>query len=88
MLRFYNGVTPESLDEMSVIEFDQYWLAITKIEAQEMLMELNVVDYPHLKPNRRKEIYNKLKRVQGNGKVSGALMSPQEIAKKIGAISG
>ena len=88
MLRFYNGVTPESLDEMSVIEFDQYWLAITKIEAQEMLIEFTIADYPHLKPNRRKEIYNKLKRAQSNGRAEGALMSPEEIAKKIGAISG
>ena len=88
MLRFYNGVTPESLVELSVIVCDQYWLAITKIEAQEMLIEFTITDYPHLKPNRRKEIYNKLKRVQSNGRTEGALMSPEEIAKKIGAISG
>tara|TARA_B100000214_G_C23925464_1_gene608136 strand:- start:817 stop:1083 length:267 start_codon:yes stop_codon:yes gene_type:complete len=88
MLRFYNGVTPESLDEMSVIEFDQYWQSITKIEAQEMLLEFTIADYPHLKPNRRREVYRKLKRLQTNGREDGALMSPEEIAKAIGAISG
>lgn len=87
MLRFYNGLTPELIDEMSVIEFDQYWLSITKIEAQEMLIDLTIADYPHLTPPRRKELYNKLKRYQGNQKEAG-LMSPKEIAKAIGAISG
>ena len=62
MLRFYNGLTPELIDEMSVIEFDQYWLSITKIEAQEMLIDLTIADYPHLTPPRRKELYNKLKK--------------------------
>ena len=88
MLRFYNGVTPESLDEMSVIEFDQYWQSITKIEAQEMLIEFTIADYPHLKPNKRREVHSKLKKLQNNGRPEGALMSPKEIAKAIGAISG
>jgi hypothetical protein len=87
MLRFYNGLTPRELDEMSVIEFDQYWLAITKIEAQEMLLEFTVADYPHLKPNRRREVYNKLKKLQDNGQAPG-LMTPKDIAKAIGALSG
>ena len=87
MLRFYNGLNPELLDEMTVIDFDQYWLAITKIEAQEMLIELTIADYPHLKPMRRRELYNKLKRHQDNADAN-QLMSPKDIAKAIGAISG
>ena len=89
MLRFYNGLSPEQLDEMSVIEFDQYWLAITKIEAQEMLLSLTISDYPNLKPTRRREIYNNLKRHQDNScGGEGRLMSPKEIAQAIGAING
>ena len=87
MLRCYNGLTPELIDEMSVIEFDQYWQSITKIEAQEMLIEFTIADYPHLKPNKRREMHNKLKKLQDNGQAPG-LMTPKDIAKAIGAISG
>ena len=72
---------------MSVIEFDQYWLAITKIEAQEMLIGITIADYPQLKPKRRRELYNKLRRYEGSGR-EGRLMSPKEIANAIGALSG
>ena len=72
---------------MSVIEFDQYWLAITKIEAQEMLIGITIADYPQLKPQRRKELYNKLRRHEGSAQ-EGNLMSPEEIAKAIGELSG
>lgn len=72
---------------MTVIDFDQYWLAITKIEAEEMLMKLTIADYPHLKPTRRKELYNRLKGYQGNGD-TGNLMTPADIARAIGAING
>ena len=87
MLRFYNGFTPEHLDEMTVLDFNQYWKAIEYIEAQEMLVAITAEDYPHLKPNRRKEIYNKLKNAV-RGSKTGNLTSPEEIAKAIGAISG
>ena len=53
-----------------------------------MLIEFTIADYPHLKPNKRREVHSKLKKLQNNGRPEGSLMSPKEIAKAIGAISG
>tara|TARA_B100000809_G_scaffold202015_1_gene202709 strand:+ start:360 stop:623 length:264 start_codon:yes stop_codon:yes gene_type:complete len=85
MLRFYNGFSPEQLDEMSVIEFDQYWLAITKIEAQEMLLNLTISDYPQLKPVRRREIFNNLKKHSSNE--NAKLLTNDDIAEALKALN-
>ena len=40
--------------------FEEYWQAITKLEAQKMLSDFTVADYPHLKNNQRQDIYKKI----------------------------
>tara|TARA_Y100000593_G_scaffold55043_1_gene102895 strand:+ start:3576 stop:3767 length:192 start_codon:yes stop_codon:yes gene_type:complete len=62
-------------------------MAIPQIESNELLQMLNVSDFPHLKPNSRKKIVENIKAHKRGGR-QGALMSPQDIAKAIGAISG
>ena len=85
MLRFYNGLSPEQLDEMPVTEFNQYWLAITKIEAQEMLLNLTISDYPQLKPARRREIFDNLKRHSSNEEPK--LLTNADIAEALKALN-
>ena len=56
MLRFYNGsFTSKEIDEMTVSEFNQYFAAIKIIESRETLNSFTVVDFPHLKSEKRKK---------------------------------
>lgn len=45
---------------MSSDDFETYWLAITPIEAQNMLMQMRVADYPHLTKNDRTKSHKEL----------------------------
>ena len=38
-----------------------YWEAITVIEAQETLLQLNIADFPYMKDNKRREFFKDLK---------------------------
>lgn len=57
MIRFYGVFKPDDLENMPCDEFDSYWLAIERIEAQEQLMALNISDYPHIKQKGREKIH-------------------------------
>jgi hypothetical protein len=43
--------------EMLACEFESLWLAITQIEAQEMIKEFQIADYPHLKAKDKSRVY-------------------------------
>lgn len=47
---------------MDLTTFNQYWLAITAIEGEQMLREFNTSVYPHLKPNKAHELFRKIER--------------------------
>ena len=72
---------------MPMTLFYQYLMAIPQIESNELLQMLNVSDFPHLKPTGRKKIVESIK-AHKRGNKDGALMSPEEIAKAIGALNG
>jgi hypothetical protein len=48
------------VDEIDADRAQEYWLAITAIEAQEALVQMQVADYPHAKPEQRKRVYRKM----------------------------
>jgi hypothetical protein len=55
MCRFY-GMSVDEARNMPVEIADQFWLAITQIEAQEMLIAMKVSDFPHLKKQSRESL--------------------------------
>lgn len=59
-IAYFYGWTDGQIDQLSVDKIDLYWQAITTIEAQEMLKQLTVSDWPHLKQNQRETIHRRL----------------------------
>lgn len=45
---------------MKSVTLEQYWNAIDMIEAKEMLLALNVADYPSMKTDSRRNMHRKL----------------------------
>lgn len=39
-----------------------YWEAITVLEAQDCLVQLEIMDFPNMKQNKRQQIYKKYKK--------------------------
>lgn len=86
MVRFY-GLSIEEVLNMPKDQFDDFWLSINIIEAQERLMDCKIANYPYLKEIPKKEFHNYLVRESKVNKGSTKLQTPQEIAAAIGAIS-
>lgn len=86
MVRFY-GLSIEEVINMPKDQYDDFWLSINIIEAQERLMECRVASYPYLKEVPKKEFHNWLIRESKVDKGTSKLQTPQEIAKAIGAIN-
>lgn len=59
MARFY-GWSHEYLCDMQAKVFMTYYRAISPIEASEQISQLTASDWPNLKDQKRKEIFNKL----------------------------
>tara|TARA_S200002703_G_scaffold48346_1_gene41767 strand:+ start:4908 stop:5165 length:258 start_codon:yes stop_codon:yes gene_type:complete len=85
MTRFYK-IDSNQLDNMPVDEFQVYWEQITKLEAQEMLIQMTIADYPALKGHQRTNLYNKVKSHASDE--SKKLFSTKDIAAALGAING
>jgi len=51
----------------------EYYNAITVIEAQQRLVEMNIADYPRMKSHDRKNFYNRIKKAA----------HPEEMQKKM-----
>jgi len=68
---------------MPVSEFNQYFAAIRIIESRETLNFFTVVDFPHLKSEKRKQVYSQVK--AGLNQESNRAQSPHEIARMLGA---
>ena len=71
---------------MPVDEFNQYYAAIKILESRETLNSFTIVDFPHLKAGKRKQVYNQ---VQACLKQEAAkAQSTQEIARMLVSIDG
>ena len=68
---------------MPVSEFDQYFAAIKIIESRETLNSFTIVDFPHLKSEKRKQVYNQVQ--AGLNQESHKAQSTLEIARMLGA---
>lgn len=69
---------------MPVSEFEQYFSAIKIIEARETLNSFTIMDFPHIKSEKRKQIFNQVKACLNQEK--NLAHTPQEIAQMLGAI--
>lgn len=56
------GWTDKEISSMPAKVFNQYWIAITPIEADEMIRGMKVAVYPHLKASNAKKLFNEVKR--------------------------
>lgn len=56
MARFY-GWNLADIEALDYEDFNQYWLAITMIEAQEALVTMTLSDYPNMKDKDRKKLH-------------------------------
>ena len=64
--------------------FEQMWLAITKIEAQEILKAMSVSETPYLKKDAASKRYNEMKKLaqsSNNGKSKS--LSNKDVARII-----
>lgn len=52
-MHFYPGLTLEGANALEGDEAEGLWLAITQIEAQKLLLDLRVADYPYMKERGR-----------------------------------
>lgn len=85
MVRFY-GLSIKEIINMPKTQFDDFWLCINVIEAQELLMQCRIANYPYLKEYPKKEFHNYLLRESKIDKETSKLKTPQEIAAAIGVI--
>lgn len=61
MCRFYS-LTPWQVKKLPVTTANQMWLAITPIEARELLNQIVVTSYPNLDKNKRRDLVGKLEK--------------------------
>lgn len=69
--RFYN-FSPSEIKNMSVNEFSEYFQCIRQLEAQEMLIQYKIQDWPNLKDKARSSEWSKLEKVASFGSNKGA----------------
>lgn len=62
MLRFYPGLTLDSISRIDSEFAEQMWQAITVIEAQEALVACKISDFPYMKENTRRKFMKDLNR--------------------------
>jgi hypothetical protein len=67
---------------MEVDVFTAYWNAITAIEAQEMLVEMTLHDWPKMKKNSRTELHRKIHK-QAYPYLEARTITPQELARML-----
>lgn len=67
---------------MPVVEFSKYWQAITPLEAQDALMQMQIADYPHIGKDGRKQLYKQLHKMAYKHKPKSELpiVSLEELA--------
>jgi hypothetical protein len=58
-VRFY-GLTPDEVWALPAEDEEMLWQAITVVEAQETLVQLQVASYAHMKPDDQRKLHRKL----------------------------
>lgn len=61
-MAYFYSVPFSFIEELDVESFQKYWDAITIIEAQEMLNQITVADWPHMKKGSREKLHKGLYR--------------------------
>ena len=62
MARFYSWKDTD-IESLPASVFQDYWLAITPIEAQEALLGIQVATYPDMRKEDRRKTYRSLQRL-------------------------
>lgn len=62
MLRFYHGLSLETLEAMDSEKAEQFWIAMTVIEAQEAIVATKISDFPSMKDEARRKFFKDLNR--------------------------
>lgn len=72
---------------MSIKEFNDYWEAVTIIEAQEVLIAMNVAVYPYMKKADAQKFHRKISRMAypKNEERATRPLTPSELAQLWGA---
>lgn len=81
MARFY-GWTDEYIGKMPLAKAKLYYEAIDTITHEEMLFDLTVNDYPHMKKEGRKKVYNAVKKAV-NKHIPKEQVTASELSKTI-----
>jgi len=64
---------------------EDYWLAITVIEAQAALVQMNIIGTPHMKRSQAEKLHRELHRKAYPTTHDGPLVGPEELARILGA---
>jgi len=83
MARFY-GWTPADIDSLDIDTADRYWRAITVIEAQDILLQLRIADWPYLKKNPRSSFHRQMHKLAYPDTASGSRVDPEQAARLMG----
>lgn len=77
--------TDREINGMPAKVFHQYWLAITALEAEDMLRGFKMSVYPHLKNIKAKELFSSTKRLIGRviNRSNGKLASYDDVVNKL-----
>lgn len=86
-LASFYGWTHHYISSLSWSTALEYYEAITVIEAQNNLVEMNVGDYPRMKKDQRASFYKQM-RTLAYPKTMQKEMSFEDFAKKLGMTSG
>lgn len=86
MIRFY-GMSKSEVESMTLDEFSMYWEAITILEAQESLLNMNVAAYPMMKKEEAKKFHKDvfIKAFPGNKERMKRRLTTAELAQLTGA---
>jgi len=82
LAQFY-GWTHHYIEELDYGTALEYYEAITVIESRDRMVDMNIVDYPHLKNDARRNMHREFKKL-ANPKELQREMSFEEFAKRMG----
>jgi len=57
------GLSLLEIESLSLNKFNQLYLATQRLEAEDKLTQLNVIDYPRMKKDDRKKLYDAYKKI-------------------------
>ena len=85
MYRFY-GLHPDDALNMELDLFYTLWQSITVIEAQEILMQLKISDWPNMKDNDRQKFHRDLHRAAYPKTKESVTLTMEQFAAALGRL--